>query len=87
MYTGMHLVTRGKGYQLLERPSIQQALTHPPTASMTRKNTGEVVELGDRRLARVSGRTAPRSGDCDPLPGSFSRFHRKSRQARGGVDV
>ncbi|GHO72012.1 hypothetical protein KSC_109040 [Ktedonobacter sp. SOSP1-52] len=30
MRTGMHLVTRGKGYQLLERPSIQQALG-PPT--------------------------------------------------------
>lgn len=45
MYAGMHLVTRGKGYQLLERPCIQQALAHPPTASMTRKNTGEVVEL------------------------------------------
>jgi hypothetical protein len=45
MRTGMHLVTRGKGYQLLERPSIQQALAHPPTSSMTRKNTGEVVEV------------------------------------------
>jgi hypothetical protein len=45
MRTGMHLVTRGKAYQLLERPQIQQVLTHPPTASAVRKNTGEVVEL------------------------------------------
>lgn len=45
MRTGVHLVTRGKGYQLLERPHIQQVLAHPPTASVTRKNTGEVVEL------------------------------------------
>lgn len=45
MRTGMHLVTRGKTYQFLERPQIQQALAHPPTASMTRKNTGEVLEL------------------------------------------
>jgi len=45
MGTGAHLVTRGKGYQLLEHPQIQQVLAHPPTASVTRKNTGEVVEL------------------------------------------
>src|SRR5215472_8850269 len=45
MRTGMHLVTRGKTYQLLERPHIQQALAHLPSASMTRKNTGEILEL------------------------------------------
>ncbi|GHO57108.1 hypothetical protein [Ktedonobacter robiniae] len=45
MRTGAHLVTRGKGYQLLERPQILQVLVHPPTASVTRKNTGEVVEV------------------------------------------
>src|SRR5215472_2607266 len=45
MRTSMHLVPRGKAYQLLERPSIQQILAHPPTASMTQKNIGELVEL------------------------------------------
>jgi hypothetical protein len=44
---GVHLVTRGRGYQLLEHPQIQQVLAHPPTASVTRINTGEVVELFD----------------------------------------
>jgi len=28
---GVHLVTRGKGYQILEHPQIQRALAHPPT--------------------------------------------------------
>ena len=41
------LVTRGRGYQLLEHPQIQRVLAHPPTASVTRLNTGEVVELFD----------------------------------------
>jgi hypothetical protein len=45
MRTGMHLVTRGKGYHLLDHPHIQQVLTHPPTASVLKKNTGEVIEL------------------------------------------
>jgi hypothetical protein len=42
---GVHLVTRGRGYQILEHPQIQRVLAHPPTASVTRMNTGEVVEL------------------------------------------
>jgi hypothetical protein len=42
---GVYFVTRGRGYQLLAHPQIQQVLTHPPTASVTRMNTGEVVEL------------------------------------------
>lgn len=87
MRTGVHLVTRGKGYQLLERPPIQQALAHPPIASVTRKNTGEVIELGDRRVARLRGRVPLRSGDCDPHSGSFSRFCCESRQAPGGMDL
>src|SRR5947209_6172487 len=45
--TGVYLVTRGRGYQLLEHPQIQQVLAHPPTASVTRMNTVEVVELFD----------------------------------------
>ena len=45
MEAGVSLVTRGRGYQILEHPQIQQVLAHPPTASVTRMNTGEVVEL------------------------------------------
>jgi hypothetical protein len=44
---GVHLVTRGRGYQLLEHPQIQQVLAHPPTTSVTCMNTGEIVELFD----------------------------------------
>jgi hypothetical protein len=44
---GVYFVTRGRGYQLLEHPQIQRVLAHPPTASVTRMNTGEVVELFD----------------------------------------
>jgi hypothetical protein len=44
---GVSFVTRGRGYQLLEHPQIQRVLAHPPTASVTRINTGEVVELFD----------------------------------------
>ena len=42
---GVYLVTRGRGYQLLEHPQIQRVLAHPPTARVTAMNTGEVVEL------------------------------------------
>ncbi len=42
---GVYLVTRGRGYQLLQHPQIQRVLAHPPTARVTRMNTGEVVEL------------------------------------------
>ncbi len=44
---GVHGVPRGRGYQLLEHPQIQQALAHPPTTSVTCMNTGEIVELFD----------------------------------------
>ena len=44
---GVHVVTRGRGYQLLGHPQIQRVLAHPPTTSVTRMNTGEVVELFD----------------------------------------
>ena len=44
---GVYLVTRGRGYQLLERPQIQAVLAHPPTARVTSMNTGEVLELFD----------------------------------------
>src|SRR5438270_786299 len=42
---GVYLLTRGRGYQLLEHPQIQAVLAHPPTARGTAMNTGEVVEL------------------------------------------
>jgi hypothetical protein len=45
MLAGVYLLTRGRGYQLLEHPQIQAVLAHPPTARVTAMNTGEVVEL------------------------------------------
>ncbi len=45
--SGVYLVTRGRGYQLLEHPQIQQVLAHPPTANVSSVTTGEVVELFD----------------------------------------
>ena len=45
MLAGVYLVTRGRGYQLLEHPQIQRVLAHPPTASVTANNTGVVVDL------------------------------------------
>jgi hypothetical protein len=42
---GVCLVTRGRGYQLLEHPQLQRALAHPPTACVTRANTAQEVEL------------------------------------------
>ncbi len=61
LLTGTSFVTRWRGYLLLERPQIQRALAHPPTASVTRRNSGELVEvfeggwleLGEEGLSRV----------------------------------
>ena len=47
MLAHVHVVTRGRGYQLLKHPQIQRVLAHPPTARVSRMNTGEVVELFD----------------------------------------
>ena len=47
LLAGTHFVTRWRGYQLLERPQIQLVLAHAPTVSVTRINSGEVVELFD----------------------------------------
>ncbi len=47
MLANIHVVTRGRGYQLLEHPQLRGVLAHPPTACVTRLNTGEVVELFD----------------------------------------
>jgi len=45
--TGISFVTRWRGYLLLESPRIQLVLAHGPTAIVTRRNSGEVVELFD----------------------------------------
>jgi hypothetical protein len=42
---GVYLVTRGRGYQLLQHPQIQRVLAHPPTARVRAMNTGMVVEV------------------------------------------
>src|SRR6266571_657398 len=47
LLAGMAFVTRWRGYQLLERPQIRLVLAHPPTASVTRMNSGEIVDLFD----------------------------------------
>jgi hypothetical protein len=43
----VYLVTRGRGYRVLEHPQLQRVLAHPPTAKVTRENTGEEVEVFD----------------------------------------
>ena len=45
MLAGVSLVTRGRGYHLLQHPQIQRILAHPPTASVTANNTGVIVDL------------------------------------------
>ncbi len=61
LLAGVSFVTRWRGYLLLERPQIQRVLAHPPTASVMRINSGELVELfeggwlelGEEGLSRV----------------------------------
>jgi hypothetical protein len=47
MEAGVNLVARGRGYRILDHPQLQRALAHPPTACVTRMNSGEVIELFD----------------------------------------
>jgi hypothetical protein len=47
MRAGVHLVTRARGYRVLEHPQIQRVLAHLPTARVTRVNSDEEVELFD----------------------------------------
>jgi len=47
LLAGTPFVTRWRGYLLLEHPQILRVLAHAPTASMTRRNSGELVELFD----------------------------------------
>jgi len=44
---GVHLVTRARGYRVLEHPQIQRVLAHPPTACVTQVSTNEEVEVFD----------------------------------------
>ena len=43
----MHLITRARGYRVLEHPQIQQVLAHPPAACVTQVSTNEAVEVFD----------------------------------------
>lgn len=38
---GMHLVTRARGYRVLEHPQIQQVLAQPPTACVIQVSTNQ----------------------------------------------
>src|SRR5229473_4003194 len=58
---GVYLVTRGRGYQLLQHPQIQRVLAHPLTARVTAMNTGEVVELL-RQYALINPLASQRAG-------------------------
>jgi hypothetical protein len=55
MGAGVHLVTRARGYRVLEHPQIQHVLAHPPTATVTRVNSDEVVELFDGGWLQLDG--------------------------------
>jgi hypothetical protein len=44
---GVHLITRARGYRVLEHPQIQQVLAHPPAACVTQVSTNEAVEVFD----------------------------------------
>ena len=70
---GVSLVTRGRGYQLLEHPQIQRVLAHPPTTSVTSTNTGVVVDLFDGGWVSNRGRLASRSRDCGSPSGTSAR--------------
>ena len=63
----------GRGYQILEHPQIQRVLAHPPTASMTRMNTGVVVELFEGGWLELGEGLPPCPRDCGsasaPAPG------------------
>ena len=79
LLAGMSSVPRWRGYLLLERPQIQRVLAHPPTASVLRINSGELVEvfeggwleLGEEGLSRVrvivARHTAPAPGKDIPV--------------------
>jgi hypothetical protein len=56
---GMYFVTRARGYHVLEHPQIQGVLAHPPTASVTRVNSEEEVELFDGGWLQLDVALAP----------------------------
>ena len=44
---GVHLLTRARGYRVLEHPQIQRVLAHAPAACVIQVSTNEEVELFD----------------------------------------
>jgi hypothetical protein len=52
---GVHLVTRARGYGILQHPQIQHVLACPPTARVSRVNSDEVVELFDGGWLQLDG--------------------------------
>ena len=78
--TGVHIVTRGRGYQILEHPQIQRVLLHPPTASVTSMNTGEVVDLFDGGWQETRGGITSSASHCCSAS-SFCRQAGACRQA------
>ncbi|GHO62883.1 hypothetical protein KSC_017750 [Ktedonobacter sp. SOSP1-52] len=57
---GVHLVTRARGYRVLEHPQIQYVLAHPPTARVSRVNSDEVVELFEGGWLQLDGAVGTR---------------------------
>ncbi|GHO71726.1 hypothetical protein KSC_106180 [Ktedonobacter sp. SOSP1-52] len=52
---GVHLVTRARGYRVLEHPQVQHVLAHSPTARVSRVNSDEMVELFDGGWLQLDG--------------------------------
>lgn len=59
LLTGTPFVTRWRGYLLLEHPQIQRVLAHGPTASMTRMNSGQIVEVFDGGWLKLDEELSP----------------------------
>jgi hypothetical protein len=51
----VHLITRARGYGILQHPQIQHVLASPPTARGSRINSDEVVELFDGGWLQLDG--------------------------------
>jgi hypothetical protein len=84
---GISSVPRWRGYLLLESPRIQLVLAHAPTASVTRRNSGEVVELFALWLAGAGGERLARAGDGGPTCCPCAWEAHSGRQAGGGVGL
>ena len=87
LLAGTPFVTRWRGYLLLEHPQIQRVLAHAPTASMTRMNSGVVVELFEGGWLELGEGLVSRARDCGPASCSSSRQSHSGGQARRGVGL